>query len=44
VVLGDAVGNRFEVRKGLKAGDPVVVRGNERLRPNAGITIVGPKS
>ena len=44
LVLGDAVGNRFEVRKGLKAGDPVVVRGNERLRPNAGITIVGPKS
>ena len=33
VDLGDAVGNRFEVRKGLAAGDKAVVRGNERLMP-----------
>ncbi|MBI3113302.1 MAG: efflux RND transporter periplasmic adaptor subunit, partial [Rhodospirillales bacterium] len=33
VVLGDAVGNRFIVKAGLKPGDMVVVRGNERLRP-----------
>ncbi len=33
VILGDAVGNRFVVKSGLKAGDLVVVRGNERLRP-----------
>ncbi len=34
VTLGEAVGSRFEVLTGLKAGDQVVVRGNERLRPN----------
>ena len=33
VMLGDAVGSRFIVRSGLKAGELVVVRGNERLRP-----------
>jgi RND family efflux transporter MFP subunit len=33
VTLGDAVGNRFVVRDGLKEGDMVVVRGNENLRP-----------
>lgn len=33
VTLGEAVGGRFEVIDGLKAGDLVVVRGNERLRP-----------
>lgn len=33
VVLGEAVGNRLEVRKGLSAGEQVVVRGNERLKP-----------
>lgn len=32
VDLGDAFGVRFEVLKGLKAGDRVVVLGNERLR------------
>ena len=32
VTLGEAVGSRFEVLTGLKAGDLVVVRGNERLR------------
>lgn len=33
VQLGEAVGGRFEVLGGLKPGDLVVVRGNERLRP-----------
>jgi len=33
VKLGLAVGDRFEVVDGLAAGDVVVIRGNERLRP-----------
>ncbi len=31
IVLGEAVGPRFEVRAGLARGELVVVRGNERL-------------
>ncbi|MBL6957780.1 MAG: efflux RND transporter periplasmic adaptor subunit [Rhodospirillales bacterium] len=34
VQLGEAVGGRFEVKRGLAPGDVVVIRGNERLRPN----------
>jgi len=34
VILAEAVGSRFEVVQGLKSGEVVVVRGNERLRPN----------
>lgn len=41
--LGDAVGSRFEVLDGLKIGDMVVVRGNERLRPGQDITYKGMK-
>ena len=33
VALAEAVGSRFEVVRGLKPGDLVVVRGNERLAP-----------
>jgi len=33
VELGEAVGSRFVVLSGLKEGDEVVVRGNERIRP-----------
>ena len=33
VVLGQQVGERVEIVSGLAAGDLVVVRGNERLRP-----------
>lgn len=33
VQTGPAIGGRFEVMGGLKPGDVVVVRGNERLRP-----------
>ncbi len=44
VVLGEAVGNRFEVRKGLAAGDKAVVRGNERLQPGNKLRIAGEAS
>jgi RND family efflux transporter MFP subunit len=43
VELGDAFGDRFEVLGGLKPGDRVVVRGNERLRPNQKIRIESAK-
>ena len=39
VTLGEAVGQRLEVLNGLKVGDQVVVRGNERLREGAKIRI-----
>ena len=39
VRLGGSVGGRFEVLKGLGPGEPVVVRGNERLRPDQPITV-----
>ena len=41
VQLGAAVGGRFEVLGGLGPGEPVVVRGNERLRPGQAITVAG---
>ena len=43
VELGDAFGLRFEVLKGLKPGDRVVIRGNERLRPRQKIKIAAPR-
>jgi RND family efflux transporter MFP subunit len=43
VELGDAFGERFEVLSGLKPGDRVVVRGNERLRPNQKIRLQSAK-
>ncbi|MFP6774597.1 MAG: efflux RND transporter periplasmic adaptor subunit [Alphaproteobacteria bacterium] len=39
ITIGDAVGGRFVVRKGLKAGEVVVVRGNERLFPGQPVRI-----
>jgi len=39
IQLGEAVGGRFEVLQGLKPGDLVVVRGNERLRPGQKVRI-----
>lgn len=39
VRLGDSVGGRFEVLKGLEPGEPVVVRGNERLWPDRPIAV-----
>ncbi len=41
VGLGESVGTRFVVTSGLKAGDRVVVRGNENLRPGQRLTISG---
>ncbi len=41
VRLGEAVGGRFEVLKGLTTGDLVVVRGNERLLPGQAVRIKG---
>ena len=41
VDLGEAVGSRFVVNSGLKAGDMIVVRGNERLAPNSTIKYKG---
>ncbi|MFL4468704.1 efflux RND transporter periplasmic adaptor subunit [Tateyamaria armeniaca] len=37
VSIGAAIGDTFEVIDGLAAGDEVVVRGNERLRPGQDI-------
>ena len=37
--LGESIGSRIEVLGGLKAGDQVVVRGNERLRHGAKVRI-----
>ncbi len=41
IVLGEAVGGRFEVLSGLKPGDLVVVRGNERLLPEQKVRYPG---
>ena len=37
VKLGQAVRERIEITSGLKAGEDVVVRGNERLRPGQSV-------
>ena len=39
--LGEPVGSRFEVLDGVKPGDLVVVRGNERLRPGQKVRYEG---
>jgi RND family efflux transporter MFP subunit len=39
VKLGESVGGRFEVLSGLKPGDMVIIRGNERLRPDQRIRV-----
>jgi len=44
VDLGAAVGGRFVVNSGLKVGDQVVIRGNERLRPGQKIRAGEPAS
>ncbi|WP_187429055.1 Multidrug resistance protein MdtA [Roseobacter fucihabitans] len=41
VQIGVALGDRFEVLEGLGAGDTVVTRGNERLRPGQEIAPMG---
>lgn len=40
VQLGRGVGNKFQVLKGLKAGDKVVIRGNERLGAGGKVRIL----
>ncbi|MEE8332231.1 MAG: efflux RND transporter periplasmic adaptor subunit [Alphaproteobacteria bacterium] len=42
ITLGQAFGARFEVLTGLKPGDQVVVRGNERLRGGQKVCIRAP--
>lgn len=39
IKLGIQSGNRIEVLEGLKAGEKIVVRGNERLRPGEKVRI-----
>ncbi|MEO3429073.1 efflux RND transporter periplasmic adaptor subunit [Pelagibius sp. CAU 1746] len=39
IVLGEAVGSRYEVLDGLAVGELVVVRGNERLQPGTPVKI-----
>jgi RND family efflux transporter MFP subunit len=41
ITLGEAVGSRYEVLDGLREGELVVVRGNERLRPGDKVVIDG---
>ncbi len=41
VRIGEAVGGRFEVLDGVKAGEMAVVRGNERLRPGQRVKVRG---
>jgi hypothetical protein len=40
VVLGESVGQRFTVLSGLRAGEQVVVRGNEQLSSGAAVRVV----
>ena len=44
VELGEAVGPRFEVLDGVAAGERVVVRGNERLRPGQAVRVGDPET
>ena len=44
VKLGDSVGSRFIVLRGLKPGDLVVIRGNERLRPGTPVRPIQKRS
>ena len=44
VTLGEAIGNRFEVLKGLEADDQVVIRGNERLKDGRRVRVDKPSS
>ncbi|MEQ8193393.1 MAG: efflux RND transporter periplasmic adaptor subunit [Rhodospirillales bacterium] len=44
VVLGDSIGNRFEVIRGLEPEDKVVIRGNERLKDGRRVKTESPAS
>ena len=41
VSLGEGIGSRFVVQRGLAPGELVVVRGNEQLRPGQSVRLVG---
>ena len=41
VVTGKAYKNSIEIIDGIKAGDLIVIRGNERLRPDQKVQIEG---
>jgi RND family efflux transporter MFP subunit len=41
VTLGKALGTRYAVLSGVVAGDLLVIRGNERLKPDQPITVSG---
>jgi RND family efflux transporter MFP subunit len=41
ITLGEPTGSRYEVLDGLKEGESIVVRGNERLRPGDKVRIDG---
>jgi RND family efflux transporter MFP subunit len=41
ITLGEPTGSRYEVLDGLREGESVVVRGNERLRPGDKVRIDG---
>ncbi len=41
ISVGEAVGSRYEVLAGLREGELVVVRGNERLRSGDKVVIDG---
>ncbi len=38
IVIGEAVGSRYIVERGLAPGDIVIIRGNERVRPGMPVT------
>jgi len=40
VVLGESVGQRFAVIRGLQAGERVVVRGNEQLSSGDAVRVI----
>lgn len=40
IKIGRGIGNKFEVLDGLKAGDKVVIRGNERLGAGAAVRVL----
>ena len=44
VTVGEGTGDRFIVRDGLQAGDSVVIRGNEDLRPGQRLIIIDPNT
>ena len=41
VVIGKAYKNSIEIIDGIKTGDLIVIRGNERLRPDQKVQIEG---